>query len=199
MESETGAWVMGRPGESKGATHQWLRIVVLVAGIALQLLVLYGTFVMGLMWAGWGYWTAVGQTVAALVVIVWLGRREPVLAVVVPFLSVLLTYGLWTVTTREWRNPRPCTPVEETILRELTPPDATLTDLQGDNDTCSAKVSSTRPADEVRTQFDQVFADHGWQEAPNDPYGRAAVREGLRVDIEASPDDDFFFIYLRPE
>lgn len=102
MEHETGVCAMGRPGSSKDATERWLRIGVLVLAVAMQLVVLYVTFVMGLVWSGWGYHAAVGQTVVALVVIVWLGRRRPALvALVVPFVSALLSYGLWVVTGRE--------------------------------------------------------------------------------------------------
>lgn len=85
-----------------------------------------------------------------------------------------------------------------TFLRELTPTETTLADLQGNNDRCFGTVTSDGSADEVRAQFDREFADDLWEKAPNDPYGRAAVRDGLRIDVESQA-DEAFLIQVRPE
>lgn len=173
-----------RPTDSRGLTF-------MVAGVFLQLLVLLWTFMMGLNWTGWDFNAAVGQAIAGLVLVVLVGRWRPALALVVPLISAVLTIGLVNAHIahlNEGHNFRACTATEETVLHDLTPPEEVLTDLRGNNDSCSAMITTSRSADEVLAQYDMVFADHGWEKVPTElTLGTAAARDGWRVDVDATP------------
>ncbi len=66
-------------------------IPVLVIAFLLQVLVLAGTFFMGLGWGGSTWLLGLAQAGGALVVIAWLGQRRSWWALLVPFVSATLT------------------------------------------------------------------------------------------------------------
>lgn len=195
---EDGSGVVVKPNEAKKSRWPSLGLVALVVGIPIQAVLSFMIFMGGLNWTGWQYLAAVGQALVGLVLIVLLARRFPVVVLVVPIVSFLVWQALWNAAMREGHNPRACTATEEAALRELTPPDAILLELRGDNDRCFTGVTTTRPAEEVRAQFEQEFVAHGWERVPNDyPYATSAVRDEFRVDVDATPDGDVF-INLSP-
>lgn len=173
--------------------------VALATGIVLQLLVLFYTFAVGEGYSEWCLITAVGQAIVGLVVVVWVGWRRPARTLLVPLVSVFLSFGLLFVAPSRYASSRACTSVEESALRELTPPDAVLGNLDGGDYGCSARVTTSRPADEVRAQYDQEFVDHGWEKVTSDdPNGTSAVRDGFRVDVHPVPKIGVVFVDLSP-
>ena len=74
---------------------EWLRHVLIVVALVLQVQVVWQTFLMGMGgWRGWTYILANGQALVALVSVVWVGRRRPTLVLLVPLVSILITFGL---------------------------------------------------------------------------------------------------------
>lgn len=180
---------MGRPSEAKESRRRILRLVATVVGIVIQVPLTFMILMGGLNWTGWRYTVAVAQGLVGLVIIAVFARRFPVVALVVPVVSYLLWTSLWTAGMSEGHNPRACTASEEAMLRELTPPEATLGEVRGDNDRCFAIITTPRSGDELRAQYDLEFVEHGWEKVSVDyPYGTAAVRDGLRVYVEALPE-----------
>ena len=190
---------MTKPKDTRKSRWSLSGPVAMGVGLFIQAALSLNIFMAGLNWTGWQYWAAVGQALVGLVLILLLARRFPVVVLVVPIVSILVWQALWNAAMSERYEPRECTAAEEATLRELTPPDATLVDVVGQYDRCFATITSRRSADEVRTQYDREFVDHGWAQVDSgNPYATAAVRDELRVNVEALPEGNEFFIDLGP-
>lgn len=85
----------GAPSEQPGGRRVLANVVEGLA-VAAQVVVFFGTSVMGLGWGGWTYSAAVAQAVVAFVPLLWLApRRRPGLMMLVPVASAALTAGLF--------------------------------------------------------------------------------------------------------
>ena len=176
---------------------------LIAVALVVQLFVLGNTFMSGLIWTGWDFNVALGQAVAGLVIIVWVGRRHPALALLVPLVSGVIAYGLnarfmGDMSEGHDHTPLPCTAETDWAIRELVPPDGLITVLEGDGYGCFATVTTDVASSDWRAHYEREFTDHGWEttSAPGSA-AATAVRDQYRVSVQHA-DDRTLWIDVDP-
>ncbi|MFF0943437.1 hypothetical protein ACFYE2_04320 [Kocuria sp. CPCC 205300] len=151
-----------RPGTGARSTSPgwWLAVV---AAVALQLLVLFLTLVMGLGWGGWSHVLAMLQALLALVLIVLLTAQRRWAVLAVPLVSGALTAGLAAlgVATAPLTE---CGEAEESALAELSTPAGQPLEPDGRMEFgCYAEFGTDLSLVELQAHYGPQLQEEGWQ------------------------------------
>ena len=182
---------------------------MIIVALGLQFWVLGKTIISGLLWSGWGMDVAFAQAVVGLVLVVWVGRRRPALALVVPLVSGLITFGLYAPFIRDYMSSEghggevmdpDCTADANWAVLELVPPDGVITQLQGDDRGygCVARVTTSLTGSDWRAHYEREFADHGWETTAVGRPAATAVRNQFSVTVEYHAEDSTIWIDVDP-
>lgn len=166
--------------QSRGAGR---RVALLVTALLLQLAVLGLTASLGLIWYGPTYIAALLTAALGLGVVPWVARRRAVAALVVPLVSLLLTFGLLWVGDLMARQTE-CSPAERAAFAELAPPPGATVELRGEMaNGCIARFDTSLSGPEVAAHYEREFTAHGWQSVQSER-ATAATKSGVVVRVE---------------
>ena len=145
------------------------------AAIAVQALLLYRFFVMGLGWGGFWYLANMGQAVAILVLAIVLVRKRPLLVLVLPVVSLVLSQAFLaadpSLKTTE------CTAAELSAAAEFAPPPGSPPpQFQSEPvNGCVTRFSSALTGDLVVDHYRLAAKKAGWKV---EEAGEAVVEPG---------------------
>jgi hypothetical protein len=131
--------------------------------IAVQVVLLFRSFVMGLGWGGSWYVANLGQAVLFLALALALLRKRPLLVLPLPVVSLLLMQAFQaadpSLKTTE------CTPAELSAVAEFPPPPGSPTpQFQSEPENgCIARFNSTLTGDEILDHYRLAAEDAGWE------------------------------------
>lgn len=150
-----------RPGTGarRASPGWWLAVV---AAVALQLLVLFLTLVMGLGWGGWSHVLAMLQALLALGLIAVLVARRRWAVLAVPLVSGALSAGLAAlgVATAALTE---CSGAEETALAELSTPAGQPLEPDGRMEFgCYAEFGTDLSLVELQARYGSRLREEGW-------------------------------------
>jgi hypothetical protein len=151
--------------------HRWLAGVA----IAVQLMLLFHFFVMGLGWGGFWYVANLGQAAILLVLALALLRKRPLLVLALPVASLLLMLAFQAVDPS--LRTTECTTAELAAAAELPPPPGSpAPEFESEPENgCIARFNSTLAGDRVLDHYRQAAENAGWEVMDA---GEAAVEPG---------------------
>ena len=133
------------------------------AAITAQVLLLYRFFVMGLGWGGFWYLANMGQAVAILVLAIAFLRKRPLLVLVLPVVSLVLSKAFLAVDPS--LKTTECTAAELSAASELPPPPGSpAPQFQSEPaNGCMARFSSTLTGEQVADHYRLAASKAGWK------------------------------------
>ena len=161
-----------------------------ITAIVLQVLVAGFTLFLGVGWVAGAaaHLVALGQAVLALGVTVWLAARRRRLVLLVPVVSLSLTFLLqWAGT--QIGQAAACSELERSLVAELAAPPGVDVELRGGNEgSCLATFTTDLDAEEVIAHYEAEFDTHGWRVITGQGSsvgldGIAALKDGIVVDV----------------
>lgn len=171
------------PARPAGVVYPLVLVLVLVA----QVMVLAGTFFMGLGWGGPTWLLGLAQAGAGIALVARLGGRRSWWVVAVPVASALLTAGLVTVGA-QYAAATECSDRETEAFARLLPPAGLDMRLEGDmNNGCMARGYTRTPPETVVTHYAGQLRENGWSIRTGQQRYLEAELEDLRIFVEAVP------------
>ena len=153
------------PLTAGSAGNSRLLLYRLLAGVAIavQVMLLFRSFVMGLGWGGFWWVANLGQAVILLVLALAFFWKRPLLVLLLPVVSLLLMQAFQgadpSLKTTE------CTPAELSATAELPPPPESPTpQFQSEPENgCIARFNSTLIGDQILDHYRSAAKDAGWE------------------------------------
>ena len=173
--------VPARPGPRGG------HVLLTVLACALQALVLFATFVMGLGWGGVTYAAALVQAGLGFVLILRLAARGRGLVLLVPLVSAGLTVGLVLTGTALGRAAA-CGDAERAAVEQLAPPPGTTVEFEGEyTEGCVARTRTSLSSQVILEHYEAELTRLGWRPTPDRQeatVGTAAEKDGVSLIVD---------------
>ena len=145
---------------------------------------------------------ALGQAVLALGVIAWLIPRRQRLVLLVPVVSLSLTFLLQWIGTQTGQASA-CSQIERSLVAELATPPGIVVDLRGGNEgICYATFTTNLDSEQIIAHYEAELDARGWQiitepsTATSRGEGIAALKNDVVIDVSVEPLDPRARVYL---